>query len=460
ASGPSPERARRGARRWPWVAALAGGLALRLPGLLFNGMYDLDQMILEWGADVAQRGIGPAFGENYGFLSYLAYGAAAQLAEAMPRFWWAPVKAMEICAELGVLAALLALAAPAHRLAVVAMFWLNPWFALHGAWHGFWEGPHVLAALLGVVCVARVRRSWVAWGALGFLVAASWMFKPQGLIQIGVPVGIFLGLALLRNGRTEVFWYVAGVLAFLALGTALLVADGAHPLAIPRNAFTAADAMPNLCNECLNLWRPVSVLFMAALGQEGPTHQLVLPATLLTVLQLFAAAVTLGAIAVYAWRLSPQGAPPRAHTLLLAMAFSSLVISSFGTMAHVNHGFTAAVLLIPFAAGDARLRRPWIALIAISLLAHLTTFGVGRPRVLPELYLDFDPARALVAGIEGAVREARELPLLQFRVQRFLRRWLPLEPTLTVLSLGQAVCAVALVRALFAASPRRRGEPA
>lgn len=417
-------------------------------------MFDLDQMILEWGADVARLGIGPAFGENYGFLSYLAYGAAAQLAEQMPRFWWAPMKAMELCAELGVLGALLALTSPGRRLAVAAMFWLNPWFALHGAWHGFWEGPHVLAALLGVICVARVRTSWLAWGALGFLIGASWMFKPQGLIHLGVPLGIFLGLELLRSGRREVLWFVAGVLAFLSLGTALLVADGAHPLAIPRNAFTAADAMPNLCNECLNLWHPVSVVWMDVLGQRGPTYLLVLPAAILTALHLLATSVTVGLIAVYAWRLSSPETAPRAPTLLLTMAFSSLVIASFGTMAHINHGFTAAVLLIPFAACDARLRRPWIALIGISLLAHLTTFGVGRPRVLPELGLDFEPVRVLAAGIEGAVGDARELVNFQARVQRLLRSLLPLEPTLTLLSLGQVVCAIALVRALFAKAAR------
>jgi hypothetical protein len=136
------------------------------------------------------------------------------------------------------------------------------------------------------------------------------------------------------------------------------------------------------------------------------------------------------------------------------MAFSSLVISSFGTMAHINHGFTAAVLLIPVAAVDRRLLRPWLLLIGISLLAHFTTFGVGRARVMPEQYLDFEPAQMLLSRIQGAVLHARELLGFQARIQRFAHRWLPLEPTLSLLSLGQAACAVALIREFFRMTAR------
>lgn len=428
---------------------LSAGFALRLPGLLFNGMYDLEQTVLQWGASVAERGLGPSFAENYGFLSYLAFGAAAELAAEIPRFWWAPVKAMELGAEIGVLGVLLWLVPAAQRFTVLVLYWLNPWFILHGAWQGFWEGPHVLAALLGVVCIARARRSWLAWGGLGFLIAASWMFKPQGLIQLGVPIGIHLALGLLRSGDTRVFWFTGGALAFVGLGTAGLVADGAHFLAIPRNVLSATDAMPNLCNECLNLWHPVSTGLLLALGQAGPTYQLVLPGAVLGSLHALAATVTLGAIVIFSWRLPAPGTAPPQWTLLLVMAFASLVISSFGTMAHINHGYTAAVLLIPFAAADRRIRRPWLLLVGISLLAHLTTFGVGRARVMPELYTDHPPARALIAAIESAVQEARGLVLLQHRVQRFLHAWIPQEPTLTLLSLGHFACAVVLVREMF-----------
>lgn len=437
---------------------VSAGLALRLPGLLFNGMYDLEQTVLQWGASVAERGLGPSFGENYGFLSYLAYGAAAEIALEIPRFWWAPVKAMELGAEIGVLGVLLWLVPAAQRFTVLVLYWLNPWFILHGAWQGFWEGPHVLAALIGVACVARVQRRWLAWGGLGFLIATSWMFKPQGLIQLGVPIGIHLAVDLLRTGGARVFWFTGGALVFVVLGTAGLVADGAHWLAIPRNTLSASGSMPNLCNECLNLWHPVSTGLMLVLGQQGLTYHLVLPGAALAALHLLAAAVTLGAIVVFSWRLpAPEIAPPQ-WTLLLVMAFASLVVSSFGTMAHVNHGYTAAVLLVPFAAADRRIRRPWLLLIGISLLAHLTTFGVGRARVMPELYTDHPPARALIAAIEGAVGEARGLVLLQHRVQRFLHAWIPLEPTLTLLSLGHFGCAVWLVRELFRSAARGAGD--
>ena len=44
------------------------------------------------------------------------------------------------------------------RRAIVVLYWLNPWFILHEAYHGFWEAPHILCGALAVIAVSERRR--------------------------------------------------------------------------------------------------------------------------------------------------------------------------------------------------------------------------------------------------------------------------------------------------------------
>jgi hypothetical protein len=466
-------RSRALSRRTALVAAFLVGLALRLPGLIFNGMDDLDQMVLVWGADVAKQGIAEAFAENYGFLSYLAFGAAAAMAEWMPRFWWAPYKALEIAGEIGVVAALLALVPVALRLRALALYWLNPWFVLHGAWLGFWDGPWVAVALAGVVALGRIRDARLAWAAFGVLLATSAMLKPQGLFQVAGPVGLGLVVHALRGrGTAPLVAFAAGGAALLAAGAAFLVAAGSDALAIPRNYLGAAGAMPTLCNNCLNVWHPVTVALQSALGQSGPTWELVLPRAAATGLQLLAAVATLGAVVWFAWRLPLRATEPaaRARSMLLLLAFASLVVASFGTMAHVNHGYAALVFAIPFAAERCG-ARAWAALVAIGFAAHFLVFGLGRAQVRPYVcqeyaqradgcdtqwtagvmtgsFADFANARVLIGRIHRSAARWRGLLPFQRAAGGIARRWIPDEPTLALLGGAQAIAALALLRAL------------
>ena len=140
------------ASRFP-IALFLLGIALRLPGLLFNGMADVYQILLEWGAAVHHLGLVDAFGINYGILSYAAFGVAEAAAEWMPRFWWAPYKLLVIAFDAGACLSLLTLVEPRDRRWLLVLVWLNPWFVLHGAYYGFWEGPHLLFGLLAVTAL-------------------------------------------------------------------------------------------------------------------------------------------------------------------------------------------------------------------------------------------------------------------------------------------------------------------
>src|SRR5712671_4937435 len=88
------------------IALVAVGLAARLVGVLFNGMHDVDQIVLIWGMGVREEGLGPAFAGVYGVLSYALFGVAAEGVTLIPRFWWAPYKLLEIASEAGILASL------------------------------------------------------------------------------------------------------------------------------------------------------------------------------------------------------------------------------------------------------------------------------------------------------------------------------------------------------------------
>ncbi|HVZ19768.1 MAG TPA: hypothetical protein VG871_01830, partial [Vicinamibacterales bacterium] len=206
--------------------AILAGLLLRVPGLFFNGMSDVFEFILDWGADVRALGLGAGFGVNYGVVSFAIFGFCARLAELMPRFWWVPFKIVTIGFELGVLLVLLRLCTPALTKRLLVAYWLNPWFIWHGAFQGFWEGPHLLLALLACLILrARDGDDW-AWTVTGVLLCLSSQAKPQGLVHLAGPLGILLAWHFLRGRRAPLLCYSAGFLATAVALSAVLRATG------------------------------------------------------------------------------------------------------------------------------------------------------------------------------------------------------------------------------------------
>ncbi|MBP7686475.1 MAG: hypothetical protein KA765_01135, partial [Thermoflexales bacterium] len=262
------------------------GLLLRLPGILFNGQLDLDTLIFLWGTAVKQLGLGAGFQENYGPFSFAVYGISASLAEQLPRFWWLPYKLIEIALEIGLLVVLYQLLTEERKRWTLIVYWLNPWFILHGAWQGFWEGAHTLCALLAVVVLARTKQPRRAWLTVGALLMASALFKPQGLLHFLLPLAVYLIVQMERGYWATLKWYVQGSLVMLGGATAWLVLTGGGWLSILRNYVTATTIMPNLCNGCLSVWRPISTLLQAITGQTGPTYTLQLPTIFSTSVQL------------------------------------------------------------------------------------------------------------------------------------------------------------------------------
>lgn len=439
------------------------GFALRLPGLLFNGMGDLDEIHLVYGCSVRELGIAKGFGFDYGLFSYALYGIAVALAERLPRYWWAPYKLMEVSFEVAALLALYVLLPARRRYLALIMYWLNPWFILHGAWQGFWEGPHTLFALIGILCLGRVPQVKISWALAGIAVMASAMFKPQGLLFFVIPLCIYLGLQFVLDGRLLLLWFTTGLLSLLGLATMLLTAGGGDVLAIPRNYLTVAESWPNLCNDCINIWRPVTRILQVVLGQTGlPTYMLQLPAPLHDSLDLLALSAVLALVVLFCLRI-PSGAgqrrpdsegqhglPPH-FSVFLVLAFSSLMIPQLGTRAHMNHAYAGLVLLIPFAAASRRILAPWGAMVGIHFYSHLAAYQLGRSIVLPQLYLDYPPAQSLISQIQAALAAQTYDPLLQFQagVNQFLTHYLPSEPLVSVLSAVQFICLVLIAREMF-----------
>ncbi len=464
-----------------WVVGLfALGLAARLPGLLFNGMADLDEIVAVWGAEVSHYGLAAAFRINYGLLSYAVYGPLYDLGAQLPRFWWAPYKAAEIGSEALVLVALAALLPARHRWAALVLYWLNPWFILHGAYQGFWEGPHLLLGLLAVLALRSLRDERLGWLAAGALLMGSALFKPQGLAYFVVPLFIYLFFQALRGRWAALLCYAAGVAAVVIAGSIAIVALGGRWTALYTNYFSAVDVMPNLCNGCVNVWRTVVVALQYRLSAGGPTYLFTAPPWLdrplhalaavasLTLLALLTVRLPLGPTTLRAgWLGRPAramaavqavmarglGAEPSAvathSVLLVVMAYASLVIAQVGTRAHINHTYTAMVLLIPLVVGRPRWLAAWLIMVGIQFYAHVVTYRLGRSLVAPEYVANPAAARALLDNLGAATSAYPRLLAIQARVNDLISGHLPAEPLLAALAFVTFLCAVYLIVAIL-----------
>jgi len=391
-TAPSPSR------RPPYpIALILLGLALRLPGLLFNGMADPYQIIFEWGAAVHRLGLVQAFGVNYGILSYAAYGVFETMAEWMPRFWWIPYKVGLIGFDLAACLALVSLADPRDRKWVVILAWLNPWFILHGAYHGFWEGPHLLFGLLAVLALRRVRDERWAWAAAGALVMCSAMFKPQGLIHFAGPLGLYLGVQWLRFVRRPLAWYLTGLLGVAGVTSLAIWAAGGSSLAVIDNFRSVFTSMAKMSNGGPGLWRFLSWAYMEATGQPGLVLDMRISRPALAAWNALAGLLALAIIYAFSTRLGPvrrgaaTAAPgwlarlvpapavrwPDARATFIVLTLGTFVMSQFGPRAHISHSYVAMVMLVLFAVRDRVMRRLWATMCVMLGLAHLSTFQFG-----------------------------------------------------------------------------------
>jgi hypothetical protein len=409
------------ASRFP-VALFLLGLALRLPGLLFNGMGDLYQIILDWGAGVHHLGLVDAFGINYGILSYAAFGAAEAAAEWIPRFWWAPYKLLVIAFDTGVCLALLALVPPRDRRWLICLVWLNPWFIIHGAYHGFWEGPHLLFGLLAVLTLSRFADEQRAWAAAGALLMCSAMFKPQGLIHFAGPLGLYLAVQYVRGVRRPLVSFSMGLGAVAMVTFLGIWIAGGSKLALYDNYRSAATTMGKMSNGGPGLWRFLSWAYMEVTHQSGLVLDMKISrpalATLTAVSGLLCAGILLpfsirlgllrrepGAPAAVASRLlrPPDVRWPDAQVAFAVLTLGALVVSQFGPRAHINHSYVPMMMLALFALRDRVLFWLWVAMNLMLGLAHLSTFGFGGSVVtLPvSQWFRYPQAGALLDRIRG-----------------------------------------------------------
>jgi hypothetical protein len=466
--------------RHQWRVPLFGlfllGLALRLGGLPFSGITDLYQMLLEWGAAVSREGLAKAFAVNYGILSYAAFGLATTLGEGVPRFWWMPYKLIVLAFDVGVLLLLLRLVTPERRPLVLCLYWLNPWFILHEAYHGFWEAPHILFGLLAVLAGVATRRSRRAWAAVGALLVCSAWFKPQGLLHFAAPLGGYLGVQVLRGVRAPLSWCAAGMVAVIGLTSVWLWAAGGSAFGLVDNYRSAFTTMSGISNGGPGIWQFFSFVYMNLTGQTGHVAWVRMPRITLAVLTGLAGAVCLLTVLAFAlqvairnrndgpvedgglrWTGLPRpivtGEP--SYVMLLVLTLGALVVSQFGARAHINHSYTAMVLLVPLAAGSGEIRRLWLAMNVLLGVVHLSTFKLGPPALLPpeDILHRYSAAENLVGQVVALPAYHRpDGPLV---VQRWLNDLLAFLPGTTGLSLLSPVVfllACLLVVQLFRAA--------
>lgn len=460
--------------RVPFPALFALGLVARLGGLFFNGMADLYQILLDWGFSVWKHGLVAAFSINYGALSYAAYGLVVRAAEMIPRFWWAPYKLFIVGADVALLVALLQMVPRDRRTAVLVLYWLNPWFILHEPYHGFWEAPHILCGALAVIAVARTNGSPAAWGLTGALLACSAMLKPQGLLYFVGPVGGYLAIQWLRGYRAAFHWWLAGTTAVF-LGTSLYFwVNGGSALAVVDNYRSAFSTQSGLSNGGPGIWRFVAFAYGLATAQQEHVAFVRMPRLLIGAGSAAAALSCLAVFSLFALRVAPAGVRlrssfvdaaaqrlmgvpdviPRApgELLLMLLVLGSLVMSQFGVRAHINHSYTAVILLVPLVVQRPTLLRPWALFTGLLALAHVLIYAMGGPVLLPpeSILHTYPSAQDLIARVQAlpAYRTPDAILVFQQRVWDAIHA-LPVETIVSLLSPFVFVVACQLCLALF-----------
>jgi hypothetical protein len=432
------------------LGIVALGLVLRAPGLRCNGSSDMMENMFDWGSDVVALGLSKGFTINYGILSYAFFGACTAVADWMPRFWWLPEKVVTIAFEAGVFWALLRLVAPVRARLIAVAYWLNPWFIWHGAYQGFWEGPHIFFALSAVLVLTR-RQDWRAWLAVGVLLFCSGQFKPQGIVHFAAPLGLYLTIDALRGRWQPLAWYTSGFAAAAVIVSLLLWSGGASPLALVENFRSALLSRPWLSNGGPGLWRFVSYVAMQVQGLEG---EVTLWRVSIPWLLAISAVTSLGLLALFLalfTRLS-EGGPPTAWSVYLVFVCGALVVSQFGLRSHINHSYPAILLFIPMLADHRGLRWAWGAMLGVTALAHVTRYGMGESAFLPSdpVLARYGNADALVAAIKALPEYAAPDRLLQFQasVSDWLNR-LATHEVISMLSLAVFAAACVLTAGLF-----------
>jgi hypothetical protein len=449
------------ARRHVYLLAL--GLALRLPGLAFNGQTDVFEMILDWGRDVRTVGLAQGFSINYGLFSFSAFGVAAWLGEFLPRFWWLPYKLLVILFDAAVMAALVRVCGHRAVPLLLAVYWLNPWFLWHGVYQGFWESPLICFALLAVLAVRDRRGEAGPWIAAGLLLFVSWQVKPQGLIHFAGPAGLLLAVAALQGRRVPLVSFVSTFLAASVAASAVMWIAGGSALALVRNLRTSLEVMPVISAGGLGFWRFVSFAYMQANGIAGEVHTLKLPPGLFTLAALVSLALSGSLLAAFAvrlrWRRSSAD-PVSWASFYLMITAGALVLSQFGIRAHINHSYGAMVLLVPLLPASRTLRVAWIAGVAVQGFAHLVRYGAGTTELLPEPWLVTAYGNAEAFATEVSRSPASRVPDVWLRMQGHLNDLLlnlVTPDTISVLGLLMTAATVAMLVALFELAPRWSG---
>ncbi len=432
------------------------GLLVRVPGLFVNGNPDMIENTFSWGTSVLTLGLAKGFGINYGILSYASFGVTTAFAEMMPRFWFLPEKVLTLIVEVAAVWVLLRLCRPSMRVWVLAAVWLNPWFILHGAYLGFWEGPHILCALLAVwvLSQAQDRRAWLTVGVLLF---CSWQFKPHGILHFAAPLGLYLAVHAVRGRPRPLLWYCTGVGAAAVVTSLLLWAGGASPFALIDNLKSAMLSRPWLSNGGLGIWRFVTFVAMWWEGMDGPVTLWRVSAPWLLALSALSSLALLGLFLSLFWRLA-DSRQPSAWSVYIVLATGALVFSQFGLRSHINHTYPAMFLLIPLLPGQRRMQVAWATTMVLMLLAHLSIYGIGAvPLLAPEPFLAQFPYAERLAALVRAL-PAMTTPDTILRAHMWVNGWLKemvSETTLSLLSL--VVFAAACVLTLELARMARQG---
>lgn len=357
------------------------GFILRFAGIFFNGNHNFDTY-REWGYNTKTKGLAHAYNGSYGPITYLIMGFTDTLASATPQIWWMPYKAANLLFEVLILFVLFKFL-PKHKLEVIFMYWLNPWFIISGSWAGFWDAAFLFFILLSLVYLDyREKRNFFV---AGLMLGTSFCIKPQTVAALSAMAVYFLVYKLLKFKFKEFLQFSAGTLLPFFIFSFYFFINAIGSTFLLQEYSRIRLYMPYLVNSEINIWHTVTRIVMFYQNLTGPVYILNTTTYPYNIIEKAGYIIFLLLLVFYFVNSLAKKTDRYKLFFTKSLTLPFILMPQILTKSHVNHFYSATILLIPLIieTKDRRLYIFWVISITIHFFNIFTMYGFGRSIINP-----------------------------------------------------------------------------
>jgi hypothetical protein len=362
-------------RHWPYVALFLLGLGIRVFSVPYMGTLDINT-ILSWGRGVNDVGLPHAYGGIYFPIEWQLSAVAVFASRHLDVSAVASRKAITLAFDLGAVV-LLVLLLRAWRLdsRYALIYWLHPYFVLLVIL-GYLD-PHIGCSILACLLILARVPGRTGFLAAGLPLALAFMMKPQAIgLVAAIPLLVLMAILMNPEHRRENLQPLLLLVAPLAVfaGYSLYFDLGGAQLNTIAHTYTPSELArqsESLSANIPNFWWPVAL----ALRDGGPAYAVTEPTVLNPISQSAAILALVAALTVVVRARPVIGS----REVLLAFAFTGLIIPMVATHAHENHLYLGLLLCIPLAAASPDRRLFWAlqGLLAVQFLNVFERYAFG-----------------------------------------------------------------------------------